>query len=159
MCKAPDGVNALDRCLAPNPTPEEHMLSSGGDLEMLSTMTRLSYEVYEHVGAKIICSLRYNSFNIALSETTHGILVRECGGSNLKTAEAEECWAQVRRVGVRVDSDKLKSMMITAQLHMQFFREVCEAEARLGRPVFFLYYEDLVDSPETTLADLQRFLG
>ena len=88
------GLNALERCLLPN-DPE---VSTRDNIKTIIRRHQhsLSHQIFTHVGAKIVCMLRRNAFDIALSMRTHNILSQRCSISNLVDAEALACWQEVR---------------------------------------------------------------
>ena len=159
MCSEPDGQHdALDRCLMPSLNPcVETPNRRCGDLAHITTAT--SYEIFNNVGAKTICMLRRNAFDTALSVVTHGILVRQCGASNLDRDSIVKCWAKITAQGVHVDATTFAASMRHEARFTRFQQQqVCEAQAKKS-PVFFLHYEDLVDDMEKTMHDVQIFLG
>uniref|UniRef100_A0A7S3W528 Sulfotransferase domain-containing protein n=2 Tax=Emiliania huxleyi TaxID=2903 RepID=A0A7S3W528_EMIHU len=171
MCLPPDaGLNALERCLLPD-DPSIGIYEKGflwqwdanGTRDNVSMTIRrhqhiLSYQIFTHVGAKVVCMLRRNAFDIALSIETHSLLVQRCGVSNLVNDEAVGCWDEVRREGVRVNVTHFTESVLDQSRFTRFQVEVCEAQARHS-PVYFLWYEDLLNDFSKATHDLQVFLG
>ncbi|KAL1525845.1 hypothetical protein AB1Y20_020679 [Prymnesium parvum] len=140
--------SALSRCIDPR-----------GDSSLAGRKGQLSYALYEQLHAKVICSLRYDSFDVTLSDLTHAVLNEECGVSNLADDASRACWRGVVSAGLTLDPSVFARVLMDNEIRGRFHREMCEAQARAGRAVFFLYYEDLVDAPASTAAALQHFLG
>lgn len=155
------GLNALERCLLPN-DPE---VSTRDNIKTIIRRHQhsLSHQMFTHVGAKIVCMLRRNAFDIALSMRTHNILSQRCSISNLVDAEAFACWEevralsphlglprhpvldagwafsrQVRRGGVWINATEFGKTVAAQTRFTRFQVEVCEAQARLS-PVYFLW--------------------
>jgi len=150
------GLNALERCLLPN-DPEVSTRDN------INTVIRrhqhsLSHQIFTHVGAKIVCMLRRNAFDIALSMRTHNILSQRCSISNLVDAEALACWEEVRREGVWINATEFGKTVAAQTRFTRFQVEVCEAQARLS-PIYFLWYEDLLNNFQKATRDLQTFLN
>lgn len=115
-------------------------------------------DIYDQVGAKVICSLRYSAFNMSLSEYAHSLLHKSCGVDNLYTSADEACWNRVMQQGITITPEDFAGHVRFREVQNRYHREICEARARKG-PVFFLYYEDLEDDYTKTVHELQDFLG
>uniref|UniRef100_A0A7S3W671 Sulfotransferase domain-containing protein n=1 Tax=Emiliania huxleyi TaxID=2903 RepID=A0A7S3W671_EMIHU len=150
------GLNALERCLLPN-DPE---VSTRDNIKTIIRRHQhsLSHQIFTHVGAKIVCMLRRNAFDIALSMRTHNILSQRCSISNIVDAEALACWQEVRRGGVWINATEFGKTVAAQTRFTRFQVEICEAQARLS-PVYFLWYEDLLNNFQKSTRDLQTFLN
>ena len=148
-------ADALEECLLPS-------LTDPKDYSRSTHFSEYSHSVFTQTGAAIICSLRRSAFDLALSVVMHSELVKACGKSNTYTEEVRKCWNDflARQPGGKLRLDKEEFMgKVKLQVEtIQGMVDVCEAQARRS-PVFFLWYEDLVDDTEKTLAALLRFIG
>ena len=150
LCEAPDGEHdALERCLVP---------LEGISDDVAKSTSAIAHEVYMNLGTKIICSLRRNAFDLALSVASHRLLIQSCGASNLANSDVAACWSRVTQAGVHVDSRPFVDEVRRQVRFTRFQRQICEAQAK-KTPVFFLWYEDMVDDFEKTMRDVQIFLG
>ena len=152
MCLPPDGRHdALERCMLP-------LAELGIRMGSKNSTARASYRVYTQLHVKTICMLRRNIFEWSLSKASQIILTRRCGSPNLKTPTVAACWQRVTQAGVSIDPESFRTEMTFRAQFMRFQRQVCEAQAK-RTPVFFLWYEDLLDDFEKTMYEVQIFLG
>ena len=140
-----NATNALDVCLQP---PEQGR-----------PWVRETHEVLTGVGARVICSMRRNAFELALSSYMLRIMNSRCHTSNIYAGtESQTCWDRVKSQGVHVDEAAFMGLLRANRDALEFQRTICETIAR-SRPTFFLWYEDLA-GPQfaRTIVDLQSFL-
>ena len=119
-----------------------------------------SNALFMGVGARVVCSLRRNAFELAMSSyVLRHVLGPKCHAANLAHGSGgEACWEAQKRAGVHVDEEAFLSILRPLREVIEFQRSVCERLARTT-PVFFLWYEDLVADFGRTTFDLQAFLS
>jgi hypothetical protein len=152
--KQPLAMRALESCLRPAavPPPPGMAFDAGWNVS-----TR-SYSVYSATATRVICSLRRNSLDRALSKGVQLALFRKCGVSNAVTETERSCLRDLQKEGVTVDVPRVLKLVQEAEMAAAYNAAVCEAQARFS-PVFFLWYEELLAHPQAIFEELQLFLG
>ena len=146
-----DGRTALEMCVSDD--------FAEGDTELFGKkLFTKSYGVYNEVGAKIICNLRRNSFEHALSKATQVVLHSTCGTSNIHTPDEVACWEKVKKQGVHIDEDNFVGWWASRAKTNYAAQHICEAQARIT-PVFFLWYEELNADPVGVTKAMYKSLG
>ena len=93
-----------------------------------------------------------------MSLTTHDVLNRSCGSSNILNTKVDACWNATRAKNVTIDTATFLDTFSRWRKVALNSQAVCEAQARVT-PVFFLWYEDLLDDMVGVVKEMQRFLG
>ncbi|KAL1520876.1 hypothetical protein AB1Y20_022437 [Prymnesium parvum] len=108
----------------------------------------------------VICSFRRNLFDMAASYIISMRLEAEGCGFNARIgySNMSQCTFTSSRPRIAVDPEALYAQVLNEQIVREHTLRNCQRRAA-GYPTYFLWYEDLMDSPEQEYIRLEEFLG
>eukprot|EP00639_Heterosigma_akashiwo_P012432 CAMPEP_0206364608 /NCGR_PEP_ID=MMETSP0294-20121207/2323_1 /ASSEMBLY_ACC=CAM_ASM_000327 /TAXON_ID=39354 /ORGANISM="Heterosigma akashiwo, Strain CCMP2393" /LENGTH=307 /DNA_ID=CAMNT_0053810245 /DNA_START=111 /DNA_END=1034 /DNA_ORIENTATION=- len=143
-----------DACFG-NPD-KEYALVKGTRRQLLADY-HAYFSLFSSARPKLICSLRRNAVDVAISKYFQILLYTSCGGiSLLEKKEHEQCWKNVM-TNFAADPEAIAKLVEGKHKQGRLESRLCEMLSEKF-PTFFLWYEDLLDDPLEGYRQLLSFL-
>mmetsp|Transcript_2519 Transcript_2519/g.4251 ORF Transcript_2519/g.4251 Transcript_2519/m.4251 type:complete len:298 (+) Transcript_2519:3-896(+) len=114
------------------------------------------FSLFSSARPKLICSLRRNAVDVAISKYFQMLLHTSCGVSLLEKKEHEQCWKNVM-TNFAADPEAIAKLVEGKHKLGRLESRLCEMLSEKF-PTFFLWYEDLIDDPLEGYRQLLSFL-